>query len=387
MGSKLRILVLGSSTAGGDWPPSACVAKGLRVRGHEVCCFGDSAIATSSREMDIPVIAVDEERELMAYFLRWMAGLGGAEITPEYLERNPPLTGWSNEVLPTASEVAEQFQPDLILSQLFCLELASLLSSRTRRPWCFINPGVYFGPGTREVDLDYAGFGRYFFRLFPSLVESASLVLHGTDPVFDPPPPQLPAHHHYVGPLLGDISAACPAYLSEAGPPWVLVTLSSLPQPGETALARSALHALSGHQVRVLVTISDGHAREELGPVPDNARVESFAPHSQVLQRSCLSISHAGHGIVARSLYHGVPMVLVPWDRDQPGVAYRAARAGTAEVVTREDLTDERLAEAVAKVLKDPSYRQSAAGFSQRLQSQNPVSAACDLIEQSFAAV
>ncbi len=40
-------------------------------------------------------------------------------------------------------------------------------------------------------------------------------------------------------------------------------------------------------------------------------------PHSAVLKRSCLLVSHAGHGIVAKSLYYGVPMVLVPW----PGIS------------------------------------------------------------------
>ena len=37
-------------------------------------------------------------------------------------------------------------------------------------------------------------------------------------------------------------------------------------------------------------------------------------PHSAVLKRSGLLVSHAGHGIVAKALYFGVPMVLVPWD-------------------------------------------------------------------------
>jgi UDP:flavonoid glycosyltransferase YjiC (YdhE family) len=115
--------------------------------------------------------------------------------------------------------------------------------------------------------------------------------------------------------------------------------------------------------------------------------VELFVPHSEVLRRACLSVSHAGHGIVARSLYHGVPMVLVPWVGDQPAVAYRAAKVGAAEVVAREDFTDERLAEAVTKVLANQSYGQSAAGFARRLQSQNPVGAACDLIEQTLTAV
>lgn len=382
---KRRILVLGTSMTGGDWPPVRCVARGLRGRGHDLRCFADPAISSAGNMLDIPVVTPAPGHDMAAYARRYGADRGADESMLDYLRRNPFLTGWSNEVLPEVRELAERFQPDLIVSQLFCMELASRLSGQVRRRWCLVNPGVYFGPGARDVNLDYVGLDRtYFFPLFASLVETASLVLHGTDPVLDPPPAALPRHHRYVGPLLDDTSAPCPAYLEPAGPPWVLVTLSTYPQQGETALARSALHVLSRHPVRVLLTIAEGHSREEIGPIPGNARVELFVPHSEALRRACLSVSHAGHGIVARSLYHGVPMVLVPWTSDQPGVAYRAGRVGAAEVVAREDFTDERLASAITRVLANLSYAQSAAGFARRLQSQDPAGAACDLIEQSL---
>jgi UDP:flavonoid glycosyltransferase YjiC (YdhE family) len=79
-------------------------------------------------------------------------------------------------------------------------------------------------------------------------------------------------------------------------------------------------------------------------------------------------------------------MVLVPWDRDQPGVAFRAAQVGTAEVVAREALTEERLVAAIAKVLETPSYRQEAGRFAERLQARDAVGTACDLIEECLDA-
>lgn len=383
MDSKRRILVLGTSSAGGDWPPLACIAKGLLARGHEVRCFGDVAIRASMRHFDIPVVTVSPERELAVCFSRWRKQYGDKPITPEQLRDDPPLTRWVDDVIPLAREVAEYCRPELILSQLFCIELAARLSRELHRPWSLVNPGVYFGPDARDLELDYAGLGRYFFTLFRQFAESAFLILHATDPVFDVPPFTIPAHHHYVGPLLWEGPVECPAYLKEAGPPRVLVTVSSVPQRGEVALARAALGALSGRPVRVLLTLSDQHSRDELGAIPENARVESFVPHSHVLRRACLSVSHAGHGIVMRSLYHGVPMVLVPWDRDQPGVAFRAQRIGVAEVVAREALSEERVAEAIAKVLEIPSYRENAMSFGDRLRSQDPIGTACDLIERS----
>jgi hypothetical protein len=45
MASPQRILVLGASFGGGDWPPLAAVTVGLHQAGHAVQCFGDPAIA------------------------------------------------------------------------------------------------------------------------------------------------------------------------------------------------------------------------------------------------------------------------------------------------------------------------------------------------------
>jgi UDP:flavonoid glycosyltransferase YjiC (YdhE family) len=69
--------------------------------------------------------------------------------------------------------------------------------------------------------------------------------------------------------------------------------------------------------------------------------------HAEVLKRACLLVSHAGHGVVLKALYYGVPMVLVPLGRDQPGVAARAWALGVAEVIPRDALSDARLAKAV----------------------------------------
>lgn len=125
--------------------------------------------------------------------------------------------------------------------------------------------------------------------------------------------------------------------------------MSSNPQAEEMTLARTALRALAGHPVRALLTLSDRHSRDEIGAVPANARVERFVSHAAVLTRSRLLVSHAGHGIVSKALYYGVPMVLVPWDRDQPGVAARAAALGAAEIIARHELTERRLSAAIDK--------------------------------------
>ena len=184
-----------------------------------------------------------------------------------------------------------------------------------------------------------------------------------------------------MGPLWWERPSAAPTYLDAPGAPWVLVTVSSNPQVEEMTLARTALQTLAAHPVRVVLTLSPRHPRDELGSVPANARIEQFVPHSAALTRSRLLVSHAGHGIVAKALYYGVPMVLVPWDRDQPGVAARAAALGVAEVVARHDLTELRLSAAIDRVLGNPRYQENAARIASRLQAQDAVAMARARIE------
>ena len=108
----------------------------------------------------------------------------------------------------------------------------------------------------------------------------------------------------------------------------------------------------------------------------------AYVPHSAVLVKSRLVISHAGHGIVMKALYHGVPMVLVPWGRDQPGVAARAEALGVAAVVRRDACNDASVTQAVRRILDDARYTERVRAISKRLQAEDAVGVACAELEQ-----
>jgi UDP:flavonoid glycosyltransferase YjiC (YdhE family) len=110
--------------------------------------------------------------------------------------------------------------------------------------------------------------------------------------------------------------------------------------------------------------------------------IAGFVPHTPVLKKSSIVVNHAGHGIVSKALRYGVPMVLLPWDRDQPGVAMRAERLGVAQVVPRALVNLEEVKRAVAAVFEDPQYREASAFQSKRLEAIDSVSVACGLLEE-----
>jgi UDP:flavonoid glycosyltransferase YjiC (YdhE family) len=384
MAASKKVLALGlAASGGGDWPPLTAVVLGLSQRGHRVRYFADAPIATALRHTAIVVDAVRPEATLRSYMLRWNERAAAAGPSAAgYIPLVTPLTEWSADSLPTVCDLIAHFQPDVLLSQFFTTELASRIKAETGLPWGFVNPAYYFGPQSRRpLAEDIGPRDRPLFAHCQSLLEGADLVLHATDAVFDPPPRSSRIIISTWGPLLWEPPNVMPSLLAEPGPPWVLVTLSLSPQQEDMRLARAALTALAAQPVRVLLTLSERHPREELLPLPANTRVESYVPHAEVLPRACLLVSHAGHGVVLKALYYEVPMVLVPWGRDQPGVAARAEALGVAQVIPREALSDVRLSEAVAAVLRAPQYQSEAQRHAQRLQGQHPVDVACQAIE------
>jgi len=307
---------------------------------------------------------------------------GGSEQNGDWPN---PMVEWANPLMPSSLKVISEFKPDLMVSSLFGIGMAEQLSAHSGTPWCFVNPSFYFGDyATGDWEEDFYGpfLPRVVRDCILPLAKRADIVLHATDPEFDLQPTQLPENHHYVGFLLWEPQMEIAEFLEEPGRPWALVTLSSVRQEDEVVLARSALQALSDRPVRTLLTQPDEDIRPELGAIPDNAMVAGFVPHTPVLKKSSIVVSHAGHGIVSKALRYGVPMVLLPWHRDQPGVAARAERLGVAQVVPRAYANPEEVERAVTAVVDDPQYREAAAFHAERLEAIDSVAVACRLLDE-----
>lgn len=378
------IIALISERGGGDAPPVVTLSSELYARGYDVAVLCDTGSERFVRAAGLePMVIPDDLEQGRHVDPRWLMQLHerGEELNAA---TSNPLTAWARLCAPTVSPLVMQRQPAMLISSLFCTSLADLLAEEFGIPWCFVNPSFYFGEYGRSAwEDDFVGLGAGWFRhiLLPHC-DRADLVLHATDIEFDPPPAGLPDNHHYIGPLFWEPPADEPAsFLQEPGAPWALISLSTVPMDGEMEIARAAFNALADKPVRALLTLAPDHPRDILGTIPENGIVSEFVPHGPVLANADLVVSHAGHGIVMKALYYGVPMVLVPWARDQFGVARRAETLGVAEVIRREDCSDASVATAVNRIFADKRYAKRASKISQRLMNENPVDRACVLIQ------
>jgi UDP:flavonoid glycosyltransferase YjiC (YdhE family) len=129
----------------------------------------------------------------------------------------------------------------------------------------------------------------------------------------------------------------------------VLVTLSTDYQHDEQ-LALTAIEALRDEPVRVVITLADAHGVAELPPAA-NVRLERFVPHGPVLERAAAVVSPGGMGIVHKALAAGVPMVAVPFGRDQPEVSRRVVEAGAGVRVLHKELSAGGLRAAVREAI------------------------------------
>ncbi|HEX7322210.1 MAG TPA: nucleotide disphospho-sugar-binding domain-containing protein [Mycobacterium sp.] len=180
--------------------------------------------------------------------------------------------------------------------------------------------------------------------------------LIATLPALEVPRPDWPAEAVVVGPLHFEPTARVLSVPPGSGP--VVAVAPSTATTGARGMVELALeHLVPGVGLpagaRVVVSRLGG---PEL-TVPPWA-VAGLGRQDELLAHADLVVCGGGHGMVAKTLLAGVPLVVVPGGGDQWEIANRVVRQGSARLVR--PLTGEALAAAVGAVLASPSYRAAA---------------------------
>jgi MGT family glycosyltransferase len=123
---------------------------------------------------------------------------------------------------------------------------------------------------------------------------------------------------------------------------------------------------------------------KQLGAVPANAVVVSYAPQIEVLRRSSLCITHAGLNTALEALSSGVPMVALPITNDQPGVAARIANKKLGVVISPHQASPENFVTAIKQVQGDPTYRNNVQRMQKAIHNTEGLSIAAGILERAF---
>lgn len=200
------------------------------------------------------------------------------------------------------------------------------------------------------------------------------LTLYLTSTAFEYPRREWPESFCFIGPLAWDPPSDPPSWLAEIERPIVLVTTSSEFQD-DGALVSVALAGLAEEPSAVVATVPAG---ADVTPVLANARVETFVPHSHLLPRTEVAVTHGGMGATQKALAAGVPVVVVPWGRDQAEVGRRAETAGVAVLLPRKKLSPTTLRDAVRRAR---ALRPRAETFAASMRREGGAAMAADRLE------
>ncbi|HEY0497936.1 MAG TPA: hypothetical protein VGD48_19495 [Kutzneria sp.] len=304
--------------------------------------------------------------------LEWLALRAEADVGQWLYERAAEL---AQELVPALKEL----RPDLVVSDVLanCGGLAAELSGL---PWVELSPhplylpsrglppigsGLARGIGVRGRLRD-AVLRRFTARSLrqgqrqrvvartgiglPARDPGPVARLVATLPALEVPRPDWPCEAHVVGPLLWDPVPVGLTPPPGAGP--LVMVAPSTATSGAADMVSTTLAALDGLDVRAAISTfrpPDG--------LPPWARAGAGG-QDDLLRQASVVICGAGHGLLAKALLAGVPVVAVPGGGDQWELANRAARQGSAVIVRPPDVAAVRAA--VLKVLAEPSFAAAA---------------------------
>ncbi|WP_459547155.1 glycosyltransferase [Nocardia sp. X0981] len=199
--------------------------------------------------------------------------------------------------------------------------------------------------GQRQREMARVGVG------LPPTDPGPAARLIATLPALEMPRPDWPEEAELVGPLLWEPTDRRLEPPPGDGP--LVVVAPSTAHTGVPGMAETVLAALDGTGVRVAISMLDEPPR----PLPEWATA-GLGRQDELLTHADVVVGGGGHGLLAKSLSAGVPLVTVPGGGDQWELANRAARQGVALLVR--PLTAEAVRAAVLRVLAEPGFAAAA---------------------------
>jgi MGT family glycosyltransferase len=201
---------------------------------------------------------------------------------------------------------------------------------------------------------------------------------------FEYPRADLPPYVHFVG-------APMPPTPADFAPPnwWprlsesrhvVLVTQGTIAtEPAN--LITPCLEGLASRDVFVVAT-TGGADPAVLGDVPANAVVERFVPYTALLPYVDVMVSNGGFGSVQLAIAHGVPTVVAGTSEDKKEVTAHVGWSGTGINLRTDRPSPRAIADAVERVLKEPTFKERTLALQASTAGQSPAGVAADLLEE-----
>ncbi|WP_134767803.1 glycosyltransferase [Nocardioides sp. 1609] len=328
--------------------PLACAA---RDAGHVVAIAGSGGLMTQVEELGLTAFATSarpHHDQNPVTKVRGSLEVVGARAAETEFAENFADRG-ARRMAAAMPDVLRTFRPDLVLRDETDLgtTIAAELVDVPIATHLVLASGLLLRPELVVPHLD-AVREEHGLAPDPGLTRLATgLVLSDAAPSFRSPDAPL-----RLAPMYYRSRAALRTDRRPARRSSIYVTLGTIFNNASGDLLERLLAGLAGLDANVIATVGRGIDPADLGPQPDNVRVERFLPQDEVLRDVDLVVSHGGSGSLMATLAHGLPSILLPLGADQPHNAMRAAALGIAHTLDATTVTAEE-ARARARAVND----------------------------------
>ena len=380
----------------GHTNPSLPLVKELVARGDEIVYYSTDAFAgkiqpTNARFRSYRNAYLADMRDLPEHMdqLAWLLLRTSAEVLeqeleafrkerPDYLitDSVAPWGQWAAEILdvPVVTSVStfgfnrsvlafgvkhgvRPRSTRILISKVRHMLKAFLLSRRLGRRYGVRGPGIIASVcGQSDLNIVYTS------RYFQPCAET-----------FD-------HHFEFVGPSMAPRRET-------AGFPWeqvthhpmIYVSLGTLFNADPT-FYRNCFDGFRDQNLQVILSTGTQVAMDTLGPTPRNFIVRTHVSQLEVLERAAAFVTHGGMNSVSESLYHGVPVLVIPHIGEQAIVGRRVEQLGAGLYLAKEDVTPQRLRESVERLMSERRFREQAAAVGESFKSAGGVARAASAI-------
>lgn len=378
--------------AWGHTNPTVEMVRHLTERGHQVRYYSFSMFREKLENAGAEVLLCDSYLPPVTPAVEKQMGKDFASL----IEMTAEVTLAMEE---TVCPQLEAFAPDVIVSDSVCI-WGKLFARKLGIPYVCSTTTFAFNESTARLMKPTAGEAIRTLLGMPRVGRKLALLRQNGYPVekltdliqndnetdtivytareFQPRAETFSDRYAFVGP---SVAATTP----DNGPkdrPLVYISLGTV-MNRRLGFYRACLEAFRDGTREVVLSVGQGIALEDLGPLPEHVQAAARVDQLAVLGRAHVFLTHCGMNSANETIWSGVPAVLFPQQSEEAAVADRMEELGLGVRLNSARAADIR--KAVEQVLSSGAYRQKAAAMAEVFHAAGGAERAAQVIERIAA--
>ncbi len=141
---------------------------------------------------------------------------------------------------------------------------------------------------------------------------------------------------------------------------------------------RMCISAFKHTNYQVILSVGHLVSLQDFSELPEHISVFSHVDQIAVLEKADVFVTHAGMNSVSESLYHSVPLLMVPQTSEQQGVASHVEKLGAGILLKKQN--ERTLLRGISELLTNDNYHEHAKKISRGFQNCPGAKGAADKI-------